>query len=243
MPMILKIKRFFRIGYFTIIMYVVTHTIVFLLFPLWFVLTLFNSESIYRLKELFGKLLFLILHKRIEVSGWDNYNKSNLYLIVANYPSGYAGFVMMMLFPQASILAHSFISKVPIISGMLCRNGFVYAHRTGYQKTKHSISLLIKKSESNSIIILPEGKITRNAQIHEFKRGFLYVLRRSNLDLLPITLNGFYTLKPFMRSYVDPDTELKVIIHKPITQATIKVTNDEQLLLSVQNTIDGSYKP
>ncbi len=241
--MISKIKRFLRIGYFTIVMYFVTHAIVFLLFPVWFILTIFNSKRVYKLKILFGKLIFLILCKQIQVSGWDNFEKDKLYLVVANYPSGYAGFVMMMLFPEALILVHSFMSKVPFLSNMLSRNGFVYAHRTGYQKTKYSISLITEMGKNNSIIILPEGKITRDAQIHEFKRGFIHVLRRSSLDLLPITLNGFYKLKPFMRPYVDPDTKLKVIIHKPIAQTTIKKINDEQLLLSVRNMIEDSYKP
>jgi len=241
--MISKIKRFFRIGYFTVVMYVGTHAIVFLLFPIWFVLTLFNPASISKLKELFGKLLFIILHKRIEVTGLDNLDKNKRYLIVANYPSGYAGFVMMMLFPKASVMAHSFMSKVPIISNMLSRNGFIYAHRTGYQKTKHLISQMIERSKSDSIVILPEGRITRDAEIHEFKRGFLLILRQSSLDLLPITLSGFYTLKAFMRPYVDPDTELRVNIHEPIIQDTIRTITDEQLLSAVQNTIEGSYKP
>jgi hypothetical protein len=50
-------------------------------------------------------------------------------------------------------------------------------------------------------------------------------------------------LKPVKRLYLDPDTKLEVIIHKPISQSTIKALNDEQLLKMAINTLEGSYKP
>jgi 1-acyl-sn-glycerol-3-phosphate acyltransferase len=224
-------------------MYLVTHIIVFTLSPLWFVRTFLSPESVHTLKERFGKLLLVIVNKRVTVLGLDNVEEGKHYLIVANYPSFHTGFMLMMLFPEASIIAHAFMSKVPILGNMLKRNGIIYAHRTGFRKTKHAISVMIERGDSSSIIILPEGKRTPDGLIQEFKRGFIYILRRSSLDLLPVTLSGFYRLKPLNRPYMDPDTELEVIIHKPISQSTIRALNDEQLLTATLSSIEGSYKP
>jgi len=224
-------------------MYLVTHISVFTLFPLWFVFTFLQPESIQILKERFGLLLLAIVNKQVTVSGLDNIQEDKHYLIVANYPSFHTGFMLMMLFPKASIVVHAFMSKVPMISTMLKRNGFIYAHRTGLHKIRHTMSVIIKRCESSSIIILPEGKRTQDGQIQAFQRGFIHIIRKSSIDLLPITLSGFYSLKPINRFYLDPDTELKVIIHKPIVQSDIQNLSNEQLLKLTVNTIKGSYEP
>ena len=149
----------------------------------------------------------------------------------------------MMLFPEASIAVHAFMSRVPLLSNMLRQNGFIYTHRKGFRRTKHVINTIIERSECSSIIILPEGKRTPDGRIQEFKRGFIHVLRHSSLDLLPVTLSGFYRLKPVNRLYMDPDTDLEVIIQKPITQSTIKSLNDEKLLAATLSAIEGTYRP
>jgi 1-acyl-sn-glycerol-3-phosphate acyltransferase len=194
------------------------------------------------LKGHFGRLLFAILNKKVAISGQNNINTGKRYLIVANYPSGYAGFVMMMLFPEASILVHAFMSRVPILSNLLKRNGFIYACRGGYIETRNTIREMARRYQTG-LIILPEGKPTPDGRIHEFKRGFIHILRNSPLDLLPITLNGFFTLKQFMRFYLDPDAELEVIIHIPMSQSVITGMNDEQLRKETTSMIECDYRP
>ena len=155
--MLAKTRRFIRIVYYTFVMFFGTHAIVLVLSPIWIVSTLFFQRMTPRLKVCFGRLLFTILRKQISVSGRENIKRRNRYLIVANYPSGYAGFVLMMLFPKASIVAHSYMSRVPIISTMLARYGLIYAHKQGFRRIKHFTRLINIVSQSSSIIILPEG--------------------------------------------------------------------------------------
>jgi len=220
-----------------------THLIVLALSPIWMVCILFFQEKIPGFKVLFSRLLFNILRKQITVSGLENIEKRNRYLIVANYPSGYAGFVLMMLFPKASLVVHSFMNKVPVINLMLARYGFIYAYRRGFRRIKQFTRFINERSKNSSIIILPEGKSSRDGQIHEFKRGYIHILRHNSLDLLPVTLNGFHKLKPMGRPYVDPDTDLEVIIHKPVNTSTIKALNDVQLHTMILDSIKGSYEP
>ncbi len=76
-----------------------------------------------------------------------------------------------------------------------------------------------------------------------FKRGFIYILRHSSMDLLPVTLRGFYGLKPLKRVYLDPDSDLEVVIHKPINHSLVESLNDGALLRLTVDTIEGAYKP
>jgi 1-acyl-sn-glycerol-3-phosphate acyltransferase len=162
---------------------------------------------------------------------------------MANYPIFHTGFMLLMLFPGVSIVVYSFMSSMPMLSNMLIRNGFIYAHTKGVRRTKHAINAVIESGKISSTIILPEGKRAPDGQIQEFKRGFIHILRHSLLDLLPVTLSGFYHLKPVNRLYINPDTELEVIIKKPISHSIIKALNDEQLLAEILNAIEGFNKP
>lgn len=241
--MLLKIKRFIRIAYYTTVMYVVTHAIVFTLLTAGLIRMAFNPVSCIRSKERFGLLLFRIVGMRVKTSGLENVEEGRHYLIVANYPSFHAGFTLMMLFPQALIIVHEFMSKVPFLGNYLKHAGVIHARRTGFRRTMREINTRLGTHGSNSTIILPEGKRTPDGQIKQFKRGFIFVLRHSSLDLLPITLRGFYQLKPVNRIYMDPDAEPEVIIHHPVGQAEIKSMSDDELLGMTLSLIQGDYRP
>ena len=62
------------------------------------------------------------------------------------------------------------------------------------------------------------------------------------MDLLPVTLRGFYHLKPLKRGYLDPDSDLEVVIHKPVNRSVIESMNDEELLKLTIDTIQRDYR-
>lgn len=240
----MKVKRFGRILVYTISMYLVTHLIVFFyLFPIGTLRIIINPESGYLIKKSITGLLFTIIGRRLEVLGMENIDPGKDYLIVSNYPGTYAGFALMNVFPDASILVHSLLSRVPVVGFLLKSTGAVFVRQKRFGRTKRAIDKTLKRVGSRSIIILPEGGRSPDGSIHEFKRGFIYILRRSAMDLLPVTLNGFYRLKPSKRPYIDPDAELQVIVHEPISYPIIRSLDGEQLLRAALNSIREPYKP
>jgi 1-acyl-sn-glycerol-3-phosphate acyltransferase len=149
----------------------------------------------------------------------------------------------MNVFPEASMLVHSFLSKVPIVGFLLKSTGATFVQRKRFGRTKHAIDETLKHIEKKSIIILPEGGRSPDGRIRKFKRGFIYILRHSSMDLLPVTLRGFYGLKPMKRVYLDPDSDLEVVIHKPINHSVVESLNDEVLLKLTVDTIERAYEP
>lgn len=237
-------SRFSRILVYTTSMYLVTHLIAFLfLLPMGPILIAINPRNGYRIKKSITGLLFTIIGKRLKVLGLKNVEPGKNYLVVSNYPGSYAGFALMNVFPETSILVHSFLSRVPIVGPLLKSTGATFVQQKRFGRTKRAIDETLKQIENKSIIILPEGGRSSDGRIHKFKRGFIYILRKSSMDLLPITLSGFYKLKPLKRPYLDPDAELEVIIQKPVSHSTIKTLNDEQLLKVALSSIGGSYRP
>jgi 1-acyl-sn-glycerol-3-phosphate acyltransferase len=224
-------------------MYLVTHLIVlFFLFPIGIPLIVLNSKNAHRMNKSVVGLLFKIIDQRLKVHGLENLEPDTNYLIISNYPGSYAGFALMNTFPEASMLVHSFLSKVPVVSFLLKSTGATFVQWKRFGKTKQAIDKMLKHVDK-SIIILPEGGRSPDGRIRVFKRGFIYILRHSSMDLLPVTLKGFYSLKPMKRVYLDPDSELEVVIHKPINHSMSESLNDEALLKLTVNTIERAYKP
>jgi 1-acyl-sn-glycerol-3-phosphate acyltransferase len=245
MKIVAQIKRFFRIILYTLSMYIVTHLVVFSLFPVVSMLIMAGKRDTSLIKARFSAMLLGIVRKKLFVWGFKNIEQGKGYVIVSNYPSFYTGFILMGLFPEASIIVHDFASRIPVLSPMLEHFGSIFANPKGvkFRRTRRAIDSRINEHQGKSIIILPEGKRTKNGQIQTFKRGFIYVLRQSRYDLLPVTLNGFYRLKPVDRIYLDPDARPEVIIHKPISYSLLMKMNDEEVRNMAESLIKSAYVP
>jgi len=224
-------------------MFLVTHLIVFLfLFPIGTPLIVINSRNAPRIKKSVTGMLFTVIGQRLKVSGLENLEPGKNYVIVSNYPGSYAGFALMNVFPEASILVHAFLSKVPIVGVLLRATGATFVQQKRFGGSRQAIDETLKRIENRSIIILPEGGRSPDGKIHKFKRGFIYILRHSSMDLLPVTLRGFYTLKPRNRPYLDPDSELECVIHKPISHSDLRSLDNKTLLKTTLDIIESAYK-
>ena len=225
-------------------MFLVTHLIVFFyLFPIGTIRILVDPECAPKLRKQITDLLFAIIGQRLRVIGLENIEKDKSYVIVSNYPGSYTGFALMNLFPDASILVHSFLSRVPMVGFLLKSIGAIFVQQKEFGKTKHLIDRALENIRDRSIIILPEGGRSPDGSIRKFRHGFIYILRNSSMDLLPVTLRGFYSLKPLKRPYLDPDSELEIVIHKPIDRSMIDSLSNKGMLKTTTETIEKAYRP
>lgn len=236
--------RVVRIIVTTISLYLVTHIFVFTYLPIALLLGSFNRERIPAIKQRFAKGIFAIVGIRMIVSGNNNYNPERRYVIVSNYPSGYAGFAMMGKFPQASIVAHGFLRRIPFLGLALQMIGAVFVKPGSAGRGRKAIDFYLgEQTNVPSIIILPEGRITSDGGIHRFRRGFVHIQRQTGFDVLPITLNEFYRFKPFGRLYADPDARPEIVIHPAIKAASVEKMSDDELISLVRETVENSYQP
>jgi hypothetical protein len=54
-------------------------------------------------------------------------------------------------------------------------------------------------------------------------------------------LNGFYKLKPKNRFYINFDSKLDVVIHKPIRREELLGKNDFEIIETVKTVIESAY--
>ena len=103
------------------------------------------------------------------------------------------------------------------------------------------INQLIGKSGGFTVAIFPEGTRTLDGKLGRFRKGFLHLLRAGTLDVLPVTLNGFYDFKPKTRFRINFNARLEVCIHKPIRNQELIKKTDNEILKTVKDEITSSY--
>lgn len=200
------------------------------------------KEPIRIISRVWAKSVFLLIGKKFTVTGIDYIRKDSRYILVANHGSLFDIVVIMSVYPGVSWFGHERLLKVPLFGKLLKMNGYVAFKDPNYRNTKKMIDELVIRSKDQTVAIFPEGTRTLDGKINDFYRGFIYVLRNTEVDILPVTLNGFYDLKPKNRSYINFDARLEVIIHEPIKRDELICKSDLEIAETVKAVIESSYK-
>jgi 1-acyl-sn-glycerol-3-phosphate acyltransferase len=176
------------------------------------------------------------------VKGKENIRRESRYILVSNHGSLFDIVAIMSFYPGISWFGHERLLKVPLFGKLLKMNGYVPFKEPNYRNTKSMIDQLIIRSKEQTIAIFPEGTRTLNGKINDFYRGFIYLLRNTEVNILPVTLNGFYDLKPKNRSYINFAADLEVIIHGPIQRDELIRKTDPEIIEKVRSVIESAYK-
>lgn len=193
------------------------------------------------LSQLWAKSVFLVIGKRFRVKGKENIEKGKKYILVANHASLFDIVAIMSFYPGISWFGHERLLKVPMFGKILMMTDYVPFKEPNYRNTRQMIEQLVTKSKDKTVAIFPEGTRTLNGHINQFYRGFIYLFRTREIDILPVTLNGFYKLKPKNRASINFDSKLSVVIHKPIRREELIIKSDSEIIETVKNVIESAY--
>lgn len=102
------------------------------------------------------------------------------------------------------------------------------------------LSSLEEKAKDNTVAIFPEGTRSLDGKLSSFYRGFIHLLRATEHDILPVTLNGFYKLKPKNRFSIHFGSRLSVVIHPPMQGAAMALKTDREIIDQVTGIIESA---
>jgi 1-acyl-sn-glycerol-3-phosphate acyltransferase len=181
------------------------------------------------------------MFKRLHVQGKENIDKRNKNIIIANHSSLFDILAIVAFYPEVTWFGHERLLKVPVFSRYLRMIDYIPFKEPTIKNTRRMLEQLLEKGKNRSIAIFPEGTRTLNGKINPFYRGFIYLFRSRNIGIQPVTLNGFFDLKPKNRSYINFGSKLDIIIHKPIPREELIDKSDEEILDAVKSVIESAY--
>jgi 1-acyl-sn-glycerol-3-phosphate acyltransferase len=194
------------------------------------------------LTMIWARSVFLLLGKRLKITGKENINRDEKYILTANHASLFDIVAIMSFYPDVSWFGHERLLRVPILRYFLKLTDYVPFKEPTVTNTRHMLEQLFNKAERQSVALFPEGTRTLNGKINPFYRGFIYLLRTRDIDILPITLNGFYDLKPKNRFRINFSSKLSVVIHKPIPRGELITRTDREIVETIKSIIESAHE-
>lgn len=188
-----------------------------------------------------AKSVFLIMCKRLKIEGRENLDRKGKYILIANHSSLFDIVAIVSFYPEVSWFGHERLMKIPVFRRYLKLIDYIPFRTPTVKNTRNMMADLVEKTRARSIAIFPEGTRTINGKLSPFYRGFIYLLRTTDIGVMPVTLNGFYDLKPKNRFYIDFGSKLGVKIHKPIPREELIDKSDEEIIDAVKNVIESAY--
>lgn len=219
------------------ILYPFTGIIVIIEIPLSF---LRLKRAVRFIMRFWARSVLLIIGKKLHMEGLERIEKDGKYILIANHSSLFDIVAIISFFPGISWFGHERLLKIPVFRQILKMTDYVPLKKVNIKNTKEMIDHLIEKSKGHAIAIFPEGTRTLNGKINEFYRGFIQVLRASEINVLPVTLNGFYVLKPKNRFYINFSSRISVIIHEPVKRELLIDKDDAEIICILKNIIESS---
>lgn len=191
------------------------------------------------LVHFWAKSVFWILGKRLKIYGIENFSADRRYIIISNHASLFDIMAIMSFYPDVAWFGHARLMKIPVFNQILKMIDYIPVKETSIKNTKLMLDAIVAKSKQNTVAIFPEGTRTLNGSMNSFFRGFIYLLRASDADVLPVTLNGFYSLKPKNRFHINFDAKISVVINKPISSADLKLKTDGDIIAEMKQIIES----
>lgn len=188
-----------------------------------------------------AQTVFIIIGKKLRISGLEHFDRNKQYVLIANHASLFDIMAIMAIHPGVSWFGHVRLTRIPVFRKMLRMINYIPVSKGSIRNTKEIVQQIAERSKGLTIAIFPEGTRTIDGNINSFYRGFVHVLRASEMELLPVTLNGFYHLKPKNRFYIKFNTKINVVIHKPIAIHELKMKNDAEIMQTARELIQSAY--
>jgi 1-acyl-sn-glycerol-3-phosphate acyltransferase len=186
--------------------------------------------------------VFWIMGRRPRFSGLEHIDRKRKYILIANHTSMFDIPAIMAFYPGISFFGRERLLRIPLFGQILKMTDYIPMSKADIRNTKRMLNQLVQKSEGLSIAIFPEGTRTIDGNLNPFRRGFIHVLKNTELAILPVTISGCHNLKPKTRFSINFRSKVHITIHEPVENHLIRNKEDQEIIQQVRETIQSAYQ-
>lgn len=153
----------------------------------------------------------------ILVEGKKNIPQNEPVLIVSNHQGNFDIPILLgWLDMKIGFISKVEVKKIPMISTWMEYLGCIFMDRKNPRQAVKTIITGAKSLENGqNLVIFPEGTRSKGGPVADFKKGSFKLASKSNVAILPITIEGSYKMMEAHNKKITPAT-VKLTIHEPI---------------------------
>jgi 1-acyl-sn-glycerol-3-phosphate acyltransferase len=190
----------------------------------------------HRCARAWSKLILKTTGVRVTVSGLEHLDVTRSYVLASNHQSIYDIPILFANLPlQLRIVAKESLGRIPFLGWHLQRTGHLLVNRSnpGADIVRKMRRLV---SESNSLIVFPEGTRSVDGRVGRFKKGSFLVAMDAGLPVVPVSVAGSRHVMQKGRLMVCPG-EVRVTVHAPIPSREVERDRVIELANRVRETV------
>ncbi|HUI65170.1 MAG TPA: lysophospholipid acyltransferase family protein [Bacteroidota bacterium] len=179
----------------------------------------------------------------VRVVGLEKLDLSRNYVYVSNHASMFDIPVIVARVPdQIRIIYKKELEVVPFFGWGLKFGPYIGIDRGRGNKAIRSLDQAIQRIRRGaSVLLFAEGTRTRDGRLQPFKRGAFNLAVRAGIPVVPLTINGSFTILPKHSVNVRPGT-VELILNSPIPVPRTEGKEGEiQLMQDVHEAIARHY--
>lgn len=194
----LLIRARFLFAIFNLILIFLVYFILFRVFKL---LKLRSQHFNQYLVKIFARTLLLICGISVKVEGLSSskdFLAQDNHIFAVNHSSYFDHVITFSAIPvYFRIVALDMVYRFPIIGFLAKEIGGLMAIRTFSKKEQeNNIKAMSEALEHDSILIYPEGHMTKDGKLLEFRRGIGEITKFSGKKVVPVIIKGAFELLP-----------------------------------------------
>ncbi|MFI3230323.1 MAG: lysophospholipid acyltransferase family protein [bacterium] len=179
----------------------------------------------------------------VDVFGEENLPEGRNVLFVCNHQGDFDIPILVGAVPRNKrFIVKIELSKIRIIKGWLdCIDCLFIDRNDMKQSLKIILQAIDLLKNGKDVVIFPEGTRSRSSELGEFKQGSFKLAIKSNVPIVPITMDGSYKIKEMNNNKIKP-AHVQVYIHEPIYTENLSKEEKNQLHVTVREVINNKLQ-
>jgi len=144
------------------------------------------------LAKIYSKVLFAAFRVRIVHRGFEQIDPQSPYVFMVNHASIADPLAMAITIPQPfHIVFKKELARIPVFGWGLLSLGQIMVDRENTEQARASLAGAVSGlSGNNSVLIFPEGKVSRDGQLLPLKKGGFHLAIQTGLPIVPVRIEG-----------------------------------------------------